>query len=137
MNDHDPKRIARLNKVFQTVISGKTSISPSNAPLFLEAISKHSNHTECFTAIVTSSSGLQALQNSLQYDLSPKFFNSQVLALVRSLQDKELAAINNGFVLTDIITKLSAVNIFWMEFLKVYMEGDLDEGGILSFGWLL
>ena len=137
MDGHDPKRIARLTKVFQSVISGKTLISPVNAPLFLEAISKHANHAECFTAIVTSSSGLQALQNSLQYDLSTKFFNSQVLALVRSLQNDELAAINNGFVLTDIITKLSTVNIFWMEFLKVYMKGDLDEGGILAFGWLL
>lgn len=137
MNGDDPKRIARLKKVFQTVITGETLISSSNAQHFLEAIFKHLNHIECFTSIVASSSGLQALHDSLLYDLSPKFFNTQVYSLVLSFRNQDLAAVNNGLVLTDIITKLSTLSLFWMELRKTFLKGDLDEGGSLSFAWLL
>lgn len=136
MNGDDSKRLARLNKQFQGITSGKITVSPNNAKTYLEAIYKQLNPVDCFSTVMTSEPGRAALLKAIEYDLSIQFFNKEIASLIRYLQDENLAAINNGQLLDDIITNLVGRKLFWTEFRKAFLEEKLDENGTFSFGWL-
>jgi hypothetical protein len=137
MESDSARRQKWLYKRFQAIITGEIPISPGNAKQFLEAICQNPKPEACFTAIMTNPSGAAALQDALKYDLSISFFNTHVPALVRCLQDKDLAATNNGVLFSDIINKLFGreMDLFWMEFRKAFLAGRLDDNGEISFGW--
>src|SRR6266568_7161784 len=106
MDGDDSKRLARLNKQFQGITSGKITVSPNNAKTYLEAIYKQLNPVDCFSTVMTSEPGRTALLKAIEYDLSIHFFNKEIASIIRYLQDENLAAINNGQLLDDIITNL-------------------------------
>ena len=138
MESDSSRRQKWLYKRFQAIVSGETPVSPGNAKQFLEAICQNPKPESCFTAIMTNPSGASALQDALKYDLSIPFFTKHVPALVRCLQDKDLAATNNGVLFLDIINRLFGreMDLFWMEFRKAFLAGQLDDDGDFSFGWL-
>lgn len=138
MESDSARRQKWLIRRFQAIVSGEMPISPGNAKQFLEAISQNPKPEACFTAIMTSPSGASALQDALKYDLSIPFFNTHIPALVRCLQDKDLAVTNNGVLFSDVINKLSGreLDLFWMEFRKAFLAGQLDDNGEISFAWL-
>ncbi|KAF8957451.1 P-loop containing nucleoside triphosphate hydrolase protein [Flammula alnicola] len=131
------RRTARLTKTFASILTGSNVITPRLGPLFLEAIYTQSDPVACISKIIASSAGVSALQTAIRYDLSPKFLNSHASLILQYLQAEELKVINNGYFLNDILTKLVDPPIFWMEFRKAFLKGDLDENATQSFGWLL
>lgn len=128
---------ARLNRRFNDIVSGKTPISPSNAPQFLEAIYSHPKPTDSIANLVAKKAGVDAFKAAIRYDLSPKFMNTHASSTIRYLQDPDLKAINNGDFLDGILMYLVDPPIFWMELRKVFLRRELDDEAVYSFGWLL
>ena len=135
--DRQNARKARLNKTFNSILDGKVNITPHLGPLFLEAMYTHQDPVACTSKLVASSSGLSAFQAAIRYDLSPKFFNTHVTAVLEFLQAPDLKSINNGDFLNDIIMKIIDPPMFWMAFRRSFLKGELEESGVASFGWLL
>lgn len=137
MDGNDSRRTARLNKNFQDIIRGEKPINPSNGALFLEAIYKQDDAAACLERLFGNPSGLNSLQTAIRYDLSPAFLNGHASSLLQYLQNPDIIAINNGLFLDDILLKIVEPPIFWMEFRKAFLKGDLDENATIAFGWLL
>ncbi|KDR65734.1 hypothetical protein GALMADRAFT_106825 [Galerina marginata CBS 339.88] len=135
--DRDKVRTARLNKVFSMILSGTTPINPHNGPLFLEALYTHPIPVDCIGRIAASDIGLSAFKSAIRYDLSVKFMNTHASAVLQYLQAPDLKAINNGDFLNSVLMNIVDPPIFWMEFRKAFLKGQLEESATLSFGWLL
>lgn len=130
-------RTARLMKTFTSILHGQMTMAPHLGPLFLEAMYTQQDPVACAGKLVSSSSGLSALQTAIRYDLSPTFLNSHATAVLEFLQTPDLKPINNGRFLTDIIIKIVEPPMFWMAFRGAFMKGELKESATASFGWLL
>ncbi|KAF4611044.1 hypothetical protein D9613_006821 [Agrocybe pediades] len=135
--DRDKSRAHRLNNLLHKVLSGETTISPHNGPIFLEALYTQPDPAKCLGNLKSNSFGLSAMKAAIRFNLSSKFLNTHASALIRYLQSPEVKVINNGDFLVDILNDIVDPPIFWVEFRKAFLHGELDEDAKFSFGWLL
>ncbi|KAF8159714.1 P-loop containing nucleoside triphosphate hydrolase protein [Crassisporium funariophilum] len=135
--DQNNSRILKLNKLFDSVISGKQSLTPHNGPLFLQAIYSQADPATCVNRIVASPAGLAALQSAFRFNLSPQFLNSHASSTLEYLRSPDLKAINNGEYLNDVLIRIVDPPIFWVAFREAFLGGNLDENTSETFGWLL
>jgi len=134
--DRDKIRVARLNKILYNVLS-TGNVTPHTAPLFLEALCNQPDPAEAMGKFSYSPGGLSVLKNAIRFDLSTKFLNMHASALIQFLGSPKLKEINNGDFLNEILQSIVDPPIFWVEFRKAFLKGELDEDASFSFGWLL
>jgi hypothetical protein len=134
----DNPKAAKLNKLFNSIVSGTVKLTTENHALFVEAISSSPNPAACVHAIINNASGFQALQRSLTLDTSVVFLNNSAAKLLRALAAPDIAAISGG----DYVQKLVECIIqppatFWDAFLCAFQAGQLELDAQESFAWLL
>lgn len=136
MDSNNP-RLAKLNKVFNSILFGKVALRTDNAKHFLEAICAQPDAATCLDKLIASKSGLTALQQAMHSERSTKFFNNHASDLLAFLQAPHLKIINGGDYLHDIVLKIVDPPIFWNPFRSAFLDKSLDEKTQLSLGWLL
>ena len=130
-------RALKLNKIFNGIIHGGTKLIPQSAPLFLEAICLQEEPVHCISKIISSKMGLDSVQASMRFDLSPTFLNGSGCSFLQYIQAPELQNISGGDFLNQVILKIVDPPIFWTAFIGAFRSGSLSEGAQLSFAWLL
>uniref|UniRef100_A0A0W0EUT7 AAA+ ATPase domain-containing protein n=1 Tax=Moniliophthora roreri TaxID=221103 RepID=A0A0W0EUT7_MONRR len=131
-------RAARLEKQFDAIIKGKQSLTPLNGPNFIDAILAQSDASTCIARLMSSKAGLSSLQTCMRWDLTPHFFNGRGSSILIYLQDPNLAMINSGVYLNQIIQAIVEPPIFWLAYVKEFRAGRLQgEQAQVAFAWLL
>jgi len=132
----DNSRVARLNKVLDSVLFGR-QVTPQNAAHFLEAVCAQSDPAECINRLIASKSGLISIQAAMRFDTSTAFFNGPATTLFKYLQAPELTAISRGDFLIRVVLNIVHPPIFWSAFIQAFRGGQLHENAQQSFAWLL
>lgn len=131
-------RTVRLKKQFESVIGGKLPLTKQNHLLFIEAISLDPNVPGCVTKLTSSLKGLDSLQASLRFDISPTFFNGPAKNLLKYFTADELADIAGGTYLQKVIASIVGdPPIFWDAFCRAFKDGQLQQDAETCFAWLL
>lgn len=120
------------------MISGKTTLKTTqNGDLFLEALSSQQDPPTCVEKILSSTHGLQAVQKSTRFSLSPTFFNGQATTFLQYIQAPALKAIYGGDFLQQLILNIVEPPIFWNAFVRCFRDRTLSVNAQKSFAWLL
>jgi hypothetical protein len=130
-------RSIKLRTLFVKVLSGKESIVPTNAKLFLEAICDQDNRALCIQKLVGSPHGYGALQSALGSDTASTFLQGPVTSLLRYLEAPELRTVCGGDVLQQLILKFVEVTLVWDAFVKAFKSDELTEEGDIALSWIL
>lgn len=131
-------RATRLQKFFHDVISGKTPLkNAQNGDLFLEALCNEQDPPACIERVLSSPHGLQAVQASTRFSLSPAFFNDHATAFLQYIQAPALKAIYGGDFLQEMISSIVEPPIFWSALVRCFRERTLSVNAQQSFAWLL
>lgn len=130
-------RANKLQRLFQDVISGKTPLKNAQYGLFLEALCNQPDPPTCIEKILSSTHGLQAVQASTRFSLSPAFFNDQVTAFLKYIQAPALKAIYGGDFLQELISNIIEPPIFWSALVRCFRDRTLSINAQQSFAWLL
>ncbi|KAH6712371.1 NFX1-type zinc finger-containing protein 1 [Leptodontidium sp. MPI-SDFR-AT-0119] len=134
----DDPRVLKLSKFFDDVLYGRRAPNSSReGKLFLDALCVQADHATCAHKILTSTSGLTALQASMRFDTSPAFLNDHALRLLNFLQAPELTAIDSGSVLSKILITIVEPPFFWDAYTKAFVESLLNPEATLAYAWLL
>ncbi|TVY43119.1 NFX1-type zinc finger-containing protein [Lachnellula subtilissima] len=134
----DDIRQARLSRFFNGVIYGQKPVTTAtNGRLFIEAICSQPDPAACVSKILTSTSGLSALQTSVRFDTSVSFLNNHGSKLLLYLQEESLRTINSGSALAKILLQVVQPPYFWDAYTKAFREGSLDSVAFSSYAWLL
>lgn len=133
----DPARAARLNKLLDQVMQGKQPVNSQNKSLFIEAICAQADHANWLGKIITSKSGIDAIQASMRFELTPAFFNGGATALLTYFQAPVLKDIGGGELLNQVIRKIVEPPIFWASFSQSFRTHQLQKDGELCFAWVL
>ncbi|TVY17684.1 NFX1-type zinc finger-containing protein [Lachnellula arida] len=134
----DDIRQARLARFFDEVIYGRKPVAtPTNGRLFIEAICSQPDPAACVSKILTSPSGLGALQTSVRFDTSISFLNNHGSKLLLYLQEESLRTIGSGSALAKILLQVVEPPYFWDAYTKAFREGLLDGVAFSSYAWLL
>ena len=134
----DDIRLARLSRFFNEVIHGRKPVTTSTiGRLFIEAICSQPDPAACVSKILSSTSGLSALQTSVRFDTSVSFLNNHGSKLLLYLQEESLRTIGSGSVLAKILLQMVEPPYFWDAYTKAFREGSLDAVAISSYAWLL
>ncbi|CAL1701682.1 unnamed protein product [Somion occarium] len=134
---HDNARALRLQKLFNSIIHGKTRLSPQNSNLFIEAISLQEDAVSCIDKVITSANGLASVQNAMRFDLTPKFLNGSATSLLQYLSAPDLSGIGGGVPLVKVVKAIVEPPIFWSAFHRAFQASELDERAQRCFAWLL
>ena len=81
----DNPKAAKLNKHFDSIVAGTTTLTAQNNVLFLESISSSLEPERRVHAIINSTVGLDVLRKSLTLDTSIAFLNNPAPILLRAL----------------------------------------------------
>ena len=131
-------RAAKLNRFFHDVIYGKAPLkNAQNGNLFLEALCNQQDRPTCIEKVMSSPHGLQAVQESTRFSLSPAFFNDQAVAFLQYIQAPGLNTIHGGDFLQELISNIVEPPIFWSAFVRCFRDRTLSLKAQLSFAWLL
>ncbi|TVY43950.1 NFX1-type zinc finger-containing protein [Lachnellula occidentalis] len=134
----DDIRQARLSRFFNAVIDGQKPVTTAtNGRLFIEAICSQPDPAACVSKILTSTSGLSALQISVRFDTSVSFLNNHGSKLLLYLQEESLRTIGSGSALSKILLQVVEPPYFWDSYTKAFQEGSLDLVAFSSYAWLL
>ncbi|MCJ1427130.1 hypothetical protein MMC29_005033 [Sticta canariensis] len=131
-------RAARLNHFFHDVIHGRKQLkNAQNGNLFLEALCNQQDPPTCIGKVLSSTHGLQAVQESTRFSLSPAFFNDQAVAFLQYIQAPGLNTIHGGDFLQELISNIVEPPIFWNAFVGCFRDRILSVKAQLCFAWLL
>ena len=130
-------RSNKLRALFGRVISGKESITNTNAARFLEALCDQENRTLCIQRLVGSLHGYPALQSALGSNTSLTFLNGSITAFLRYLEAPELRTLCGGDILRQLILKLVEVELVWKALIAAFASNELNPEGEIAFSWLL
>lgn len=95
------------------------------------------DHATCAHKLLTSPSGLPALQMSMRFDTSVPFLNKHALQLLRYLQAPSLIAIESGAALSKILISIVEPPFFWDAFTKALADSLLYPEAVSVYAWLL
>ena len=136
-NSDDP-RVTRLSAFFYKVLYGQRTLSTArDGKLFIEAICVQADPATCAHKLLSSPSGLSALQASVRFDTSVTFLNEDAAPLLRYLQTPSLKAIGSGSVLAQLLLSMVEPPFFWEALTKSFTGGLLDPNASQAFAWLL
>jgi hypothetical protein len=130
-------RAIKLGKQLDVILRGGQPLTTQNYTLFLEAICAQPVPATCVSKIISSPTGVSAVQSAMRFDLSTKFLNGLATQLLMYLQAPDLATIGGGGFLHQILFELVEPPFFWSPFVQAFRNGDLQEDGQRSFAWLL
>lgn len=129
-------RATKLQKLFDGILRGTIPISPQRSGDFLIALTSQSDVATCVSKLIGSKAGLGALQDSMRYDFSSKFFNGRCADVLIYLQDPRLKDIAEGDFLRQVLTMIVDPPIFWHGFVDAFRGGNLEEKGQIAFAGL-
>ncbi|KAK2762566.1 hypothetical protein FQN54_000739 [Arachnomyces sp. PD_36] len=133
----DPQ-LAKLSAFFHKVIHAERQLSTSReGKLFIRCLCAQTDPAICAHRLISSSSGLSALQASVRFDTSVTFLNEDAPPLLRYLQTPSLGSINSGAVLRQLLLHMVDPPFFWDAFIKAFTAGLLNSDAIQCFAWLL
>lgn len=131
-------RAVKLNRFFHDVIYGKVPLkNAQNGNLFLEALCNQQDRPTCIGKVLSSTHGLQAVQESTRFNLSPAFFNDQAVAFLQYIRAPGLNTIHGGDFLQELISNIVEPPIFWSAFVRCFRDRTLSVKAQLCFAWLL
>lgn len=134
----DDPRVIRLSAFFNKVLYGQRTLSTArDGKLFIEAMCVQADSASCAHKILSSPSGLSALQASVRFDTSVTFLNEDAVPLLRYLQTPSLKAIGSGSVLAQLLLSIVEPPFFWEALIKSFTDGLLNQGASQAFAWLL
>ncbi|KAF8877921.1 hypothetical protein BD779DRAFT_1803847 [Infundibulicybe gibba] len=131
------QRIAKLNKLFHSILSGGRVVSVNQKDLFLEAICAQPDPVDCIHKLQDSPVGLPSLQAAMRFDLDTTFLNGRAAALIKFLQHPQMDEIDGGKLLEKILLSIVEPPLFWSAFCRAFRSGILEDDGQESFAWLL
>ncbi|KAF8877918.1 P-loop containing nucleoside triphosphate hydrolase protein [Infundibulicybe gibba] len=131
------QRIAKLNKLFHSILSGGPIVSANQKDLFLEAICAQSDPVDCIHKLQDSSVGLPSLQAAMRFDLDTTFLNGRATTLIKFLQHPRMDEIDGGKLLGRVLLSIVEPPLFWSAFCRAFRSGVLEDDGQESFAWLL
>ncbi len=134
----DDVRASRRTKFFHNTLYGKRTLSTArDGKLFIEAICAQSDPANCSHKLISSTTGLAALQSCVRFDISASFINEHTVLLLRYLQAPILEGIDSGLVLVRILTSIVEPPFFWDAFTKAFRGYLLIPAASQAFAWLL
>jgi hypothetical protein len=134
-NDH---RSARLNKLLDTVLKGKTNLdTPGRCKQFIEAICVQPDPPLCIENLIQSSCGISSIQAAIRADVTITGINEHAVNLLLYIQAPAVKTISNGDVLAKILGAIVEASSFWLAFIDAFKERKLEEAGQTCFAWVL
>ncbi|KAF4638063.1 hypothetical protein G7Y89_g15 [Cudoniella acicularis] len=134
----DDARISKLSRFFNDAISGRRALATArDGKLFIESICVQADPATCVHQIISSASGLAVIQSCMRFDTSPTFMNDYAQQLLQYLQAPDLACIDSGSVLAQVIICVVDPPFFWDAFTKAFKGELLNPSTIQSYAWLL
>lgn len=130
-------KAARLNKLFNAIVTGRQPLNEHNNLLFLESIWTSLEPVGRFHAIVSNAKGLSALQASLWINISPPFLNDAAAKFLQTLKSPSLASTSGGSYLRKVVQAIVDPPIFWDAFVDALKTNQLEPDAQASFAWLL
>lgn len=117
--------------------NGRALSTSRDGKLFLEALCAQVDAPTCAHKLLSTSSGLSALQTSVRFDQSVSFLNNEATTLLRYFQTPSLKSIGSGSVLSQLLLPLVDPPFFWEAFTKSFIGGFLTPEASQAFAWLL
>lgn len=133
----DSLKAAKLNKLFNLIVTGRQPLNEHNNTLFLESISTFPEPVGRFHAIVSNPNGLETLQKALWIDLSPPFLNNAAAKLLQAMKSPSLASTSGGSYLRKVVQAIVDPPIFWDALVDALKTDQLEPDAQASFAWLL
>jgi hypothetical protein len=134
----DDPRITRLIGFFNQVLHRqRTLTTPRDGKLFIEALCVQADPATCAHKLLSSPSGLSALQESVRFDTSLTFLNEDAVQLLQYLQSPSLKTISSGSVLAQLLLSMAEPPFFWEALTKSFIDGLLNSNASHGFAWLL
>lgn len=134
----DDPRGTKLSSFFNKVLHSHRILSTArDGKLFIEAISVQTDPASCAHKLLSSPSGIPALQASVRFDTSAAFLNDHAVLLLRYLQSPALKAIESGSVLAQLLLSIVEPPFFWDSLTKAFTGGLLNSNAFQAFAWLL
>jgi len=131
-------RVTRLSKLFHKVLYDQRALSTArDGKLFIEALCVQTDPAACAHKLITSPSGLSALQASVRFDTSITFLNENAAPLLRYLQSPSLKAISSGSILAQLLLSMVEPPFFWDALASSFTSGLLNTNASQGFAWLL
>jgi hypothetical protein len=136
--DSDDFRVTRLSAFFNKVLYGQRKLyTARDGKLFIEAICVQPDPATCAHKLLSTPSGLSALQESVRFDTSVTFLNEDAVPLLHYLQTPSLKAIGSGSVLAQLLLSMVEPPFFWEALTKSFTGGHLNPNASQAFAWLL
>ena len=137
-SNSDDSRVTKLSAFFNKVLYGQRTLSTArDGKLFIEAMCVQADPASCAHKLLSSPSGLSALQASVRFDTSVTFLNEDAVPLLRYLQTPSLKAIGSGSVLAQLLLSMVEPPFFWEALTKSFTGGLLNPNASQAFAWLL
>ena len=134
----DDPRVTRLSAYFNKVVHGQRMLlTARDGKLFIEAICVQVDPPTCAHKLLSSHSGLSALQASVRFDTSVTFLNEDAVPLLHYLQTPSLKAIGSGSILAKLLLCIVEPPFFWDALIKAFISGLLNSTASQAFAWLL
>lgn len=134
----DDPRVTKLSAFFNKILYGQRTLSTArDGKLFIEAVCVQGDPPTCAHRLLSSPSGLSALQAAVRFDTSVTFLNEHAAPLLRYLQAPSLKAIGSGSVLATLLLSMVEPPFFWEALTKSFTSGLLDSNASQTFAWLL
>ncbi|KAF9264160.1 P-loop containing nucleoside triphosphate hydrolase protein [Marasmius fiardii PR-910] len=130
-------RAARLEKQFNLITTGKQPLTSLNYTTFIDGLLAQPDVPTCVNRLISGKAGLSSLQACMRFDLSPTFFNGRAASLLQYFQHSEVAGINGGTYLHQVIHAIVEPPIFWLSLSQAFREGNLQQSGQEGLAWLL
>lgn len=138
LSGSDDPRNTRLSAFFNKVLHGQRTLSTArDGKLFIEAVCVQADPAACAHRLISSPSGLSALQASVRFNTSITFLNEDAVPLLRYLQTSSLEAIDSGSVLAKLLLSMVEPPFFWDALTKSFTDGLLNQRASQAFAWLL
>lgn len=134
----DSRRAGRLYGVFKGTLLGERQLTTgADAKLFLEAIQNQQPPSMCVEKIISSTSGLDALRQSIRIDLSCSFVVSHALKFIGYLSDPGVKALADGQFLEQILVAIAQPPTLWNCLVNLYLTRGIPEEALHPFAWLV
>lgn len=134
----DQARLTRLSAFFHKALNGQRTLSTArDGKLFIEALCDQADPATCAHQLLSSPSGLTALQASVRFDTSVAFHNEDAVSLVQYLRTPSLKAIGSGSVLAQLLLSMVEPPFFWDALTNSFIGGLLNQSASQAFAWLL
>lgn len=131
-------RVTRLSVFFNEVIHDRRKLSTArDGKLFIEAVCAQADPATCAHKLLSSPSGLSALQASVRFDTSVTFLNDNAVSLLRYLQTPSLKTIGSGSVLVQLLLSMVEPPFFWEALTNSFAGDLLNQDASKAFAWLL